>query len=116
MTSQNLLTEQDVRAMVRLVGEVATLDADQVHKRRALMQGLAKMVNADAWAWTISRPTEGDGRVMTMGMIHEGLSDQDYAKLISAETDPALPPPHGPSHRRIPKRQSRNAWPPANHG
>jgi DNA-binding CsgD family transcriptional regulator len=92
-----LLTEEDVRSMVRLVGEAASLDAGQVQKRRLLMNGLAKLVNADVWVWTISRPTDDDGRVMTMGMIHEGLSEEDYAKLINAETDPSLPPPHGPA-------------------
>jgi len=45
------LPTEDVRVIVRLLGEVAGLAMDAPGKRRFLMQGLAKLLDADFWGW-----------------------------------------------------------------
>lgn len=44
------LPESVVRALVRLLGETAALNTGHAGKKRFLMNGLCKMIDADAWA------------------------------------------------------------------
>lgn len=87
------LSENDVRAMVRLIGEVANINGDQSVKRRAIMERVAEMVDADCWLWSMFRLCKPDGGAMTVGLMHGGLSEQDVARVTAAETDPNLPKP-----------------------
>lgn len=42
-----VVSEVDARAMVRLVADVAALQADHMTAKRFLMEGLVKLVGAD---------------------------------------------------------------------
>ena len=44
-----MVGEGDVRAMVRLLGDISVMRDDIAAKKRHLMTGLAEMVGADAW-------------------------------------------------------------------
>lgn len=91
------LSESDVRSMVRILGEVASIEGDQIVKRRALMERIAKLVDADCWLWSIFRICEPDGGAMTVGLMHGGLSEKEIAQVAAAETDQQLPKPeNGP--------------------
>ena len=48
------LSEPDVRAIVRLLGEVAALQGDHAAKKRALMDGLCRLIGADYWGWGLA--------------------------------------------------------------
>jgi DNA-binding CsgD family transcriptional regulator len=68
------LTDEDIRAIVRLVGGVAGLTESVTDRRRALVSGLAAMVEADVWAWT---HTVGycEGRPAALSIIDGGWHD-----------------------------------------
>ena len=55
--SFGVVSEKDARAMVRLVGETAAVAATGSYQdcRKFLLNGLCEMIDADAWAWTLSR-------------------------------------------------------------
>lgn len=110
-----MLGEDDVRAMVRLLGDVAGLDGDQALKRRELMRGLRALIDADAWVWTISQPSPDDGRYASINLMHEGFSETDVVRVVEAETDPALPTPDGPHLAELlrsdhPVTRQRRQW------
>ncbi|RYD30585.1 MAG: LuxR family transcriptional regulator [Verrucomicrobiaceae bacterium] len=55
-----LLDEEDVRALVRLLGEAAAMDSTD-EQRLHVMRGLSTLVQADAWVWGLApllRPGE----------------------------------------------------------
>mgnify|MGYP000157662675 CR=1 FL=1 len=91
-----MLGQQDVRAMVRLLGDIAGLDAEQSVKRRELMRGMRTLIDADAWVWTVSQLSPDDGRMTSISLMHEGFSEMDDVRVIESETDPAVPTPDGP--------------------
>ncbi len=86
------LSEDDVRAMVRLVGDVAGVAGDLTVKRRTLANGLADLIDADRWIWSIFRRCEPDGNYMTMNWIHN-FPEQDIARIAAAATDTKNPQP-----------------------
>jgi hypothetical protein len=45
------LGEDDVRSMIRLVGEVAALEGEHAVKKRYLMDGLCVLIDAEIWLW-----------------------------------------------------------------
>ena len=53
--SVSTVSEEDARAMVRLVGETAAVAATGSYQksRDFLLSGLIELVDADAWAWTL---------------------------------------------------------------
>ena len=70
---------EDVRAIVRMLGEVAELTCDLPGKRRFLLEGLAKLIGADVWFWVHFRDhpleksqmsfmiVDGDGKAKSSG-------------------------------------------------
>jgi DNA-binding CsgD family transcriptional regulator len=50
-----MLHNPDVRAMIRLLGELSGSDADLAMKRPALLARLCEMIDGDAWAWSLDR-------------------------------------------------------------
>jgi DNA-binding CsgD family transcriptional regulator len=48
------ISEADARALVRLIAEVAALNTDHDSAKRHLMDGLATLIDADCWIWTLS--------------------------------------------------------------
>ncbi|WP_432797483.1 LuxR C-terminal-related transcriptional regulator [Poriferisphaera sp. WC338] len=47
------LHQEDVRAIVKLFSHIAIMQGDANDKKRALMQGLCDLINADYWLWNI---------------------------------------------------------------
>ena len=47
------LEENDVRSMIRLMGDVAALPGDHGAKKAFLMQGVCQLIEADKWAWAL---------------------------------------------------------------
>lgn len=92
----NLLSEQDVRSLVRLVGEVAGMQGDIQTRRKLLMQRLCDLVDADTWMWTISTGFRRGDNPMTLGFITDGLEDTELTALLeyANQTDP--PPIENP--------------------
>jgi DNA-binding CsgD family transcriptional regulator len=84
---------EDVRAMVRLLGEVAVLNAELPGKRRFLLEGLAKLIGADVWWWVHFRHHPHEKSVMSFMMVDGGWeSEEQRMKTFAASTSEAYEP------------------------
>ena len=82
MGDQAYLSEEDVRAVVNLLGKVAVVEGDHRAKKRFLVEGLAKIVNADVWWWGL---IAWGGRVQTpvpFWMIDGGWTSPEQKNLF----------------------------------
>jgi DNA-binding CsgD family transcriptional regulator len=83
------LSEQDIRAIVRLLGEVAAIATGHVDQKRYLLNGILKLVDGDVWVWAqgfagnLDRPPAG------IQMLDEGWRDPEqriwFYRAISEE-------------------------------
>lgn len=87
MEQEILIPEPAVRDIVRLIGRVADMTATRAAKRRALMTGLAKMVDADAWAWMISRAADNNNNPAIAHFQHDGYNDEQLGMYIRLMQD-----------------------------
>lgn len=76
--------------MIRLVGDVATSRGGAGEKRRILMDGLVKLVDAQRWFWCISprRTGKPGSRPFYTAIDHGGFEDGLFAKLLKAVDHP----------------------------
>jgi DNA-binding CsgD family transcriptional regulator len=86
------LHEKDVRDMVRLVGEVAALPGGHAGKKRFLMEGLAKLIDADAWCWALSCQREPSKPQVYVSLLSGGFSDESLVKVLEAIEHPDMIP------------------------
>jgi DNA-binding CsgD family transcriptional regulator len=93
MDSKHSLAEEDIRQIVRLLADVAILDGGFAQKKRALMTGLQQLVDADGWLWSMTRIDVATATPISIGLMHEGLSDQQLAGWLQASQTPTCPPP-----------------------
>lgn len=84
------LLETDVRAMVRLVGEVVASRHDHAGMKRMLMAGLGELVNADAWVWCLGCEMEAGKMPVYLSMDHGGFDAVRYAGMLRAAAHPDL--------------------------
>jgi DNA-binding CsgD family transcriptional regulator len=86
-----ILSEKDVRAIVRLLGEVVGSTDEPIVRKKHLMTGLATLVGADGWLWSVTRVR--DHRPICCALLHGGLTDKQLtAWAESTQTiDPPLP-------------------------
>lgn len=84
------LDEGDVRDMVRLVGEVAALPGGHAEKKRYLMEGLCKLIDADAWIWGLSCQRDPDKPQVYVSMVRGGFTEQSFVKLLQAIEHPEM--------------------------
>jgi len=86
------LNEEDLRAILRLLGDVADIDGDQAVKRRHLLTGLARLIEADVWMWSIF--SFGlDGMTASISMLHDGMTAKEFDQVVRGSTDPHRQPP-----------------------
>lgn len=84
------LVDADVRAVVRLLGEVATSRDDLSARKRRLMEGLCELTGADAWAWSLGCGLEPGRQPTYVSMAHGGFDEDRFAKLICAAGHPDM--------------------------
>ena len=65
--------EADLIAVTRLLGELAVFEASLDHKRRYLIDGLSKIVEADGWLWAMGKVDPDLHSPMPMGFLTGGL-------------------------------------------
>ena len=61
--------EQDVRAMVRLMADVAVTPGGLLPQKRRLVEGLAELVDADRYMWNVTR-FDGVGPPVALSLLH----------------------------------------------
>ena len=84
------LDERDVRAMVRLIGEVAALPGGPARRKRTLMEGLGKLIGADSWVWGLSCRREPELPEVNVSIMHGGFTDEAFAKFLQALEHPEM--------------------------
>lgn len=84
------LDEADVRAIVRLLGDVATSREDIAVRKRLLMDGLCLLTGADSWGWSLGCGLEAGRQPTYLAMAHGGLDEERFAKLICAAGHPDM--------------------------
>lgn len=73
------LPEEDVRQLVRLIADCATVQGGVMAQKRRLVEGLTALLDADYWMWNVSRITE-DGTIVAVSILHN-LSERQLAYL-----------------------------------
>jgi DNA-binding CsgD family transcriptional regulator len=82
------LDERDVRAMVRLLGEVCSSPGNHAEMKRHLMHGLAELTGADCWVWCfVAEPRTTEPPVL-VSFAQGGFSDERFAKFLAATEHP----------------------------
>jgi DNA-binding CsgD family transcriptional regulator len=90
MASTKFLKETDVRAMVRLLGEVAANSGGHAEKKRQLMEGLCTLIGADYWVWAMCAQME-PGKQPVYVMAHNGgFAEGQFGRLIRAVEHPDM--------------------------
>lgn len=84
-----LIAEKDARAMVRLVAEVAALNADHTRAKRHLMDGLQALIGADCWAWMLSY-LHPDKPPVYVSIQHGGFTEERFACYLKAIEHPDM--------------------------
>jgi DNA-binding CsgD family transcriptional regulator len=83
------ISEDDIRAMVRLLGSVIAAPGDFQEKRRLLMDGLCEMIGATAWVWSMAE-YQPDKQPSFVGLIHGGFDEGRFATYLEAINHPAM--------------------------
>lgn len=87
---------EDVRAIVQLLGDIASMSEPLRARRRELMDRLTAMVNGSAWIWTTSAGFGTGETPMTIGYDYGGFSDREIGMVIEASQDSDYPMPENP--------------------
>ena len=76
--------------MIRLLGDVAASRGGATEKRRVLMDGLARLIEAERWMWTMSSKTKvkQGQRPLYTPIAHGGFEDGLFPKLLKAVDHP----------------------------
>ncbi len=82
------LAEADVRAMVRLLGEVCALPGGHAEMKRRLMDGLAELTGADCWVWCFVAEARTEEPPVLVSFMQGGFTEERFAKFLAATEHP----------------------------
>ena len=83
------LTEDDARAVIRLLSDVAELDGDHRVKKRFVVSRLAGLVDSDVWVWLMTRKAADASSPVPYLLIDGGWrDDQQKALYLQWHSDP----------------------------
>lgn len=89
-TDDLVLDEVDVRAVVRLLGDVIVSRQDLAGIKRQLMAGICALINADAWTWSLGCRAEPGEQPVYLGIAYGGFDEARYARLLLAAAHPDM--------------------------
>ncbi|MDF1737760.1 MAG: LuxR C-terminal-related transcriptional regulator [Verrucomicrobiales bacterium] len=85
-----MIPESDARNIISLLGRVALMESSRNDRRTALLNGLSKLVGADAWLWfTAAHTIAGDPPAHAV-VLKSGFSDEQMGYLIEASECPDM--------------------------
>jgi len=87
--------------MVRLVGEIGVLEGGVAEKKRFLMKGLCRLIDADAWVWALSCQREPHKPQVYVSMFKGGLTEEKFAHVLEAIDHPEMPAAAGNFFREV---------------
>jgi DNA-binding CsgD family transcriptional regulator len=84
------LSEQDIRAIVRLLGEVAAIQTGHIDQKRYLLNGIPNLVDGDVWVWNQGFSGSLDRPPAVIQLLDEGWRSPEqrnwFYRAISDET------------------------------
>jgi len=87
----NTLEISDIERIVRLVADAGdpTVEISLAERKRHLLEGVARLVNADAWIWSTAVPNpDVPGDITTTCVVDGGWNDgQEQGRVYQALTD-----------------------------
>ena len=92
----NALAEEDVRAIVRLLADVAVVGGDFAEQKQALMCGLQRLIDADGWLWSITAVEPETRKPICTGLLHSGLTEDQLTGWLDASQSNCPPPEDEP--------------------
>lgn len=84
------LADDDVRSMVKLLGDIAGMDDSLETKRRALVEGLARLLDADAWYWAIADKGAPNEQPTFKIYLKQGFGEAQFAHYLRALEHPEI--------------------------
>lgn len=95
-STPDLIPTEDAVAAVKLLGEVAGHEGDVNARKRLLMHRLQEFTGADGWLWSVTFRDASNNRPMSVGVIHEGLTDEQFSGWVEASQVAKPRPPEDP--------------------
>jgi DNA-binding CsgD family transcriptional regulator len=83
------LPETDVRALVRLLGEVTLARGSIQESKEQLMTGLCALIQADAWIWGVGQHNP-DAAPFYISTQRGNIDDERFARLMHAVNHPEM--------------------------
>lgn len=83
-----MISDSDASAIVRLLGNTAAVEGGHNEKKRFLMDGLCKLIGADAWVWSLGTWGGVGEAPVYVGIMHAGFDDERFAKLLKVFEHP----------------------------
>ncbi len=90
LSQKSLLTEKDVRAIVRLLGQTSTLGGSLNEKKHFVMAGLGKLIDTQAWAWVHAVEMVPGELPVYAAFICGGFSEETLARFIKIQSHPDM--------------------------
>lgn len=88
-----MLSEEDVRKITRLIGDIA-INADSLNNKRCqLISNLSELIEADGWLWVVGGVDPDRQLPMQMSMLSGGLTNHQVAALLDSPSDTNTPSP-----------------------
>ncbi len=84
------VSENDARAMIRLLGQAATLEGGHQELKHFVMDGLCGLIAADCWVWTLSCETVPGSNQSYTGYTHGGFDEGRFAGFLKAIEHPDM--------------------------
>lgn len=79
-----LILEEDARAMVSLLADVAIAGGSHEEKKQLLMESLCSLVGGDYWVWGLAADYDPDAGPVYTAMLSGGFTEEQVPKLLVA--------------------------------
>lgn len=89
-TLSDTLSSDDSRAIIRLLGGVCAHPGNHVAKKRHLMEGLCRIIDADSWGWGLAAQIDPTEPSIHISLLHGRFSEEAYAAFTQAYDHPEM--------------------------
>lgn len=91
--NRSLIPLEDAETIARVLGEVAGHSGDVTARKRLLMTRLREVTGADGWLWSMTYHNSDKHQPASVGVIHEGLTPDQFEGWVEASQIADPPPP-----------------------
>lgn len=88
MSETSPLSEQDVRDLVRILGDVAAMKPDPDARRVYLMNGLAALLGTDTWVWGVAPLLDPEKQPVYLFQNTGGMDEERMSRFLMAVEHP----------------------------